>query len=217
MEIRERVYRERLLRRLRPYFPAGARVLDAGCGPGDGAEMLAELGCRVVALDVEAHPEDWARRARPEIEFRQGSAESLDFPDAAFDAIWVMDALHHMENPGRALAELLRVAKPGAPVAVIESNRRNPLLYLRMTLIAGHRTFTRRRLRGLLDQAGAQYKFFMAESRCLPWNWPWALALLNAWGDLAEGLRLLDPWLTYQIAVVPGLGRRPGSGEQARP
>src|SRR5512135_2478802 len=111
METRERVYRERLLRRLRQHFPAGARVLDAGCGPGDGAELLAELGCRVVAVDVEPHPEDWARRARPDIEFRQGTAESLDFPDASFDAVWVMDALHHMERPDRALDELLRVAK----------------------------------------------------------------------------------------------------------
>jgi ubiquinone/menaquinone biosynthesis C-methylase UbiE len=207
MRPNERNYRERLLRRLRPYLKAGMTVLDAGCGPGAAAEMLAELGCRVTAIDVEPHPAEWEARARLGIAFSKASAESLEFADGSFDAVWVMDALHHMEDPERGLAELARVAKPGAPVLVIESNRRNPILYLRMTLIAGHQTFSRARFRRMLAAVDPDHGYFMVESRCLPWSWPWLLTLQNALSDLLERARCFDPWLTYQIGVLKGRGR----------
>jgi len=206
MQNNERVYRERIMRRVQAYFRPGMHILDAGCGPGASSEQFASLGCRVTAVDVEPHPDEWKRRGQLGITFRQASAESLDYPDATFDAVWVMDALHHMEKPDRGLAELARVAKPGAPIVVVESNRENPLLFVRMTLIARHETFTRARLRGMLTKIDPKYKGFMLETRCLPWSWPWLLALQSVTSDILEGVRILDPWLTYQIGVLKGWG-----------
>jgi ubiquinone/menaquinone biosynthesis C-methylase UbiE len=215
MQNNEALYRARILRRLRSYFKPGLKVLDAGCGPGGVAEIFTDWGCRVTAVDLEPHPAVWAQRARLGIEFRQASAEALDYPDASFDVVWVMDALHHMADPKRGLAELARVAKPGAPLIVVESNRQNPLLYVRMTLIARHETFTRRQMRRMLDAVDRDYLYYMVESRCLPWSWPWLLALQNLASDGLERLRMLDPWLTYQVAVLRGWGRK--SRPEARP
>ncbi len=207
MEPKERMYRQRILRRLHSRLAPGLRVLDAGCGPGAGAELLCELGCRVTGIDVGDYAADWERRRRLGIRFERKSAEATGFPDAAFDAVWIMDVLHHLAWPEKTLAELLRVAKPGAPVMVIETNRQSPLTYLRMTLLAGHETFSRRRFRRLLAAIQPEPEFFMVETRCLPWNWPWALWLLNRGSDLLEGARLFRPWLTYQVGVLRGVGR----------
>lgn len=208
MRNNEVVYRERILRRLKGYFKPGLKVLDAGCGPGIVAEIFAGLGCRVTGIDVDPHPAEWAERGRLGIEFKQASAEALDYPDGTFDAVWVMDALHHMENPVRGLAELARVTKPGAPLIVVESNRGNPLLYVRMTLIARHETFTRRQMRRMLDTVDSGYLYYMLESRCLPWSASWLLALQNLASDALESVRVLDPWLTYQVAVLRGWGAK---------
>jgi ubiquinone/menaquinone biosynthesis C-methylase UbiE len=208
----ERQYRERLLRRLDGYFRPGQRVLDAGCGPGAMAELLSERGLRVTAMDVEPHPAEWERRRALGITFLRASAEALEFADGEFDAVLVMDALHHMQDPERGLAELARVAKLGAPVIVIESNRQNPLLFLRMTLLAGHATFTRRRLKKMLTRIDPEYGYFMVETRCLPWSWPWLLAVQTRTSDWCERVPLLTPWLTYQIGILRGGGRRPEPG-----
>jgi SAM-dependent methyltransferase len=206
LEPKERLYRERIMRKVRHLLQPGMRVLDAGCGPGAGAELLAALGCKVLAVDERAYPE-WEQRRGLGIEFQTGSAEKLPFADASFDAVWMMDALHHMEWPEKALAELVRVAKPAAPVIVIETNRQSPITFVRMTLLAGHQTFGRRKMRRLLSGVQPGFKFFMVETRCLPWNWPWALGLLNIASNVLEGLRVLNPWLTYQVGILTGQGR----------
>lgn len=203
----ERLYRERIWRRVRHVFRKGMKVLDAGCGPGGGAELLAEAGCRVTAVDVGAYAAAWAAREKLGIDFRRASAEALDFPDASFDGAWMMDALHHMAWPEKALAELLRVTRPGGPVAVIETNRNSPLTFVRMTLIAGHETFGRGRLRRMLQDVDPAVRVFMVETRCLPWGHPAALACLAGVSDVLEAVKILDPWLTYTVGLLHGAGR----------
>ena len=201
MNKNEIVFRERIWRRLRSYLRPGMAVLDAGCGPGAMAEALARMGCQVTAVDLEPKPE-WEERSRLGIKFIQASAEALDFNADTFDAVLVMDALHHMENPEKGLAELARVAKPAAPILVVEGNRRNPLLFVRMTLIAGHQTFSRSRLRSMLRTVDPHFDYFMIETRCLPWSWSWLPAWQNWASDLLERARFLDAWLTYQIGIL---------------
>jgi SAM-dependent methyltransferase len=101
---------------------AGWRVLDVATGSGNAALAAARRGCEVVGVDyVPALLERGRIRAVSEhlsVEFREGDAEQLPFPDSLFDAVLsiygVMFAPHHQ----RAASELLRVCRPGGRIAL---------------------------------------------------------------------------------------------------
>jgi len=106
----------------------GWRVLDAGCGGGDFLPLLAELvGPRgaIVAVDLAEDNVAIARqrvtdRAFPcPVDVREGSITALDFPDAAFDAVWCANTLMYLtaEETATALTEFRRVTRPGGLVA----------------------------------------------------------------------------------------------------
>ena len=106
----------------------GARVLDVGCGTGEDVQALARLvgpTGRAVGVDASATMVEEARaRAAASglpVEFRQGDAHRLDFPDAGFDGCRAERLLQHVEDPRAVLAELVRVARPGGRVVVWES------------------------------------------------------------------------------------------------
>jgi len=106
----------------------GWRVLDAGCGGGDFLPLLAELvGPRgaIVAVHLAEDNVAIARqrvtdRAFPcPVDVRVGSITALDFPDAAFDAVWCANTLMYLtaEETATALTEFRRVTRPGGLVA----------------------------------------------------------------------------------------------------
>lgn len=101
---------------------AGTRVLDIAGGSGTTALAAARCGCEVVSLDFVASLQERARaRAAAEdlfVEFVAGDAQALPFGDASFDA--VVSAVGAMFAPDqRAVAgEMLRVCRPGGPVAL---------------------------------------------------------------------------------------------------
>jgi len=100
---------------------AGQEVLDVGCGTGVVAVTAARVGARVRGLDLTPEllerARENARIANVEIEFREGDVEALPFRDAAFDV--VLSQFGHMfaPRPEIALAEMLRVLKPGGTIA----------------------------------------------------------------------------------------------------
>jgi ubiquinone/menaquinone biosynthesis C-methylase UbiE len=105
----------------------GERVLDVGCGSGALTRLLAaRLGGegRIDAVDVNAYLMREARvLAEAEglataITFRPGSAENLPFPDATFDCVLSVTVLEECDAD-RAIAEMVRVARPGARVGVV--------------------------------------------------------------------------------------------------
>jgi ubiquinone/menaquinone biosynthesis C-methylase UbiE len=98
----------------------GLRDRDAlvvGCGFGDDALRLAKAGARVCAFDLSPQSLDIARRLaqreKLSIRFDEMPAERLAYADDSFDLVVARDILHHVDIP-RALAELRRVARPGA-------------------------------------------------------------------------------------------------------
>lgn len=97
------------------------RVLDVGCGTGVAALTAARAGAKVQALDLSpvliAHGRQHAALAGVEIEFTEGDVEALPFGDASFDV--VISQFGHMfaPRPEVAMAEMLRVLKPGGTVA----------------------------------------------------------------------------------------------------
>jgi ubiquinone/menaquinone biosynthesis C-methylase UbiE len=104
--------------------PAPRRVLDIGCGTGFLALRFAELGHTVTAVDLSPRMIDRARRraeeANHEIEFRVGNAVALDSPDATYDLVIARHVIWNLAEPGRGVAEWLRVLRPGGRLALIE-------------------------------------------------------------------------------------------------
>lgn len=103
----------------------GAAVLDLGCGGGHVAFAAAGAGARVTAYDLSAEmlaavATEAGRRGLPGIETRQGAAETLPFPDAAFDAVLTRYSAHHWRDVPAALSEARRVLRPGGLMVVCD-------------------------------------------------------------------------------------------------
>jgi SAM-dependent methyltransferase len=92
---------------------AGRRALDVACGTGVVAREAARRGAEVAGLDRNAGMLAVARRLRPEIEWREGMAEKIPFADGSFDAVTCQFGLMFFEDRVQALAEMMRVLRPG--------------------------------------------------------------------------------------------------------
>lgn len=99
----------------------GLTLLDVGCGTGVVAVTAARRGARVTGLDLTPalleRAKENARTAGVNVEFIEGDVEKLPFADNSFDR--VLSQFGHMfaPRPGVALAEMLRVLKPGGVIA----------------------------------------------------------------------------------------------------
>ena len=103
--------------------PAGAQILEVGCGPGHLSIRLArDHGLEVTGLDLDPAMIARARantdrpvagdQRRPE--FLVGDVAALAFPDRSFDLVVSTLSMHHWADPAAGLAEIGRVLRPGA-------------------------------------------------------------------------------------------------------
>ncbi len=97
----------------------GALVLEIGIGTGRIATPVEDAGCRVVGIDISTQMMEQAR-AKGFARLAQASLLQLPFRDAAFDAVMVTHVLHHIDDWRAALAEAMRVLRPGG--ALIQGN-----------------------------------------------------------------------------------------------
>jgi ubiquinone/menaquinone biosynthesis C-methylase UbiE len=110
-------------------LPPGSRGLDAGCGIGLQALLLAEAvgpAGHVTGLDLSpqflVHAREIAEKAglSERISFQQGDVNRLPFDDDTFDWVWSANCVgYHPAEPLPLLRELARVAKPGGSVAIL--------------------------------------------------------------------------------------------------
>ena len=112
---------------LRPYIPdvRAGQALDVGTRFGEFAVRLAAAmpeGSRVIAIDNVESVVEQAREkcADARVEFVCMDGASLDFADDSFSLVAVSNTLHHMENYGEVLSEMLRVLAPGGYFVVNE-------------------------------------------------------------------------------------------------
>ncbi len=89
----------------------GESLLDVGTGTGVFAEAFSARGLRVEGLDVNAEMLSVARQLVPQVTFCQGLAESLPYPDNAFDIVFHGLVFHETDDRLQALKEAARVAR----------------------------------------------------------------------------------------------------------
>ncbi len=104
---------------------AGGSILELAPGPGYLAIELAKLGgYRVQGLDISRTFVDIAnenaRAAGVSIEFRQGNASQMPYPDESFDFVLCRAAFKNFADPVGALNEIHRVLKPGGKASVLD-------------------------------------------------------------------------------------------------
>jgi ubiquinone/menaquinone biosynthesis C-methylase UbiE len=144
---------------------AGKALLDVGCGDGALAAEIARRGADVTGLDPDPAMLAAARRraenANVQLRLVEGKAESLPFPDAAFDCVLAVTALCFIPDAERAMAEMARALKPGGLLIIGElSSRSLWTAYRRMRGWLGHPRWRMARfrspgeLRRLVSQAG---------------------------------------------------------------
>ena len=92
----------------------GVRVLDMATGPGYIAGAAAQRGANVVGMDFSSAMIAEARQRYPNVEFREGDAEVLPFPDETFDVVTMNFGLLHVGKPEQAVREVYRVLRPGS-------------------------------------------------------------------------------------------------------
>ena len=110
-------------------YPAGSRVLEAGCGVGAQTIALARNSpdARFTCVDVSAASLEAAReRARDaslrNVEFREADLFALPFPEGSFDHVFLCFVLEHLARPREALAVLRSRLRPGGTLTVIEGD-----------------------------------------------------------------------------------------------
>lgn len=106
-------------------LPAAPRILDAGCGTGEGSSRLAELypQGRVLGVDVIDASLDLARsrfaHLASRLAFEHRSVYELGLPDGGFDLTVCRHVVHSIPHPDRVLAELVRVTRRGGTLHLI--------------------------------------------------------------------------------------------------
>lgn len=100
----------------------GMKVLDVGCGTGNFSVKLAQLGCKVVGIDISEEmlkkAKEKAQKEGLDIEFHKMDIYNLDLGDDTFDAVFSMAAFEFIEEPEKAMEELFRVAKKGSQILI---------------------------------------------------------------------------------------------------
>jgi len=108
-------------------FPAGASVLDVGCGTGVLTRMVARLPGVDRVTGVDPAPSQLARARHltgdaPNITFQEADGRALPFADATFDVVMFDSTLSHVPGPEDALAEAYRVSRPAGWLAVFDGD-----------------------------------------------------------------------------------------------
>jgi SAM-dependent methyltransferase len=128
--------RSQLLSAIRPVLddqPNLGSVVEIGCGVGAPARYLMGRYERYIGIDQSEEMIEVARlfnRGNPNAKFLVNNARAPDLEPNVADTILSSGALHHMTELDEVMESLVRIARPGAYLVVIEPQNGNPLLQL---------------------------------------------------------------------------------------
>lgn len=113
---------EVVYRRLAPRC-RGRDVLEAGCGEGYGADLIADVARRVIGLDYDDAAVAHVRDRYPRVEAIHGNLAELPLPDGAVDIVVNFQVIEHLWDQAQFIAECARVLRPGGLLMVSTPNR----------------------------------------------------------------------------------------------
>ncbi|WP_431232883.1 class I SAM-dependent methyltransferase [Mycolicibacterium psychrotolerans] len=102
---------------------AGRDVLEAGCGEGYGADLIASVARRVVAVDYDAATVAHVAARYPRVEVVEGNLAALPLPDASVDVVVNFQVIEHLWDQPQFVAECARVLRPGGLLLMSTPNR----------------------------------------------------------------------------------------------
>jgi SAM-dependent methyltransferase len=102
---------------------AGREVLEAGCGEGYGADLIAGVARRVVAVDYDQAAVAHVRSRYPRVEVMQANLADLPLPDASVDVVVNFQVIEHLWDQAQFVAECARVLRPSGLLMVSTPNR----------------------------------------------------------------------------------------------
>ena len=148
----------------------GQTVLDLAAGTGTSSEPFEAAGVRVVPCDFSVGMLAVGKERRPDLPFTAGDATRLPFADASFDSVTISFGLRNVVDTASALAEMLRVTRPGGRLVVCEFStpawqplrtvyseylvRARPAMAQAVTRQAGPYTYLAESIRDWPDQEG---------------------------------------------------------------
>jgi SAM-dependent methyltransferase len=101
----------------------GREVLEAGCGEGYGADLIADVARRVIALDYDQAAVAHVRARYPRVRVMRGNLTELPLPDAAVDAVVTFQVIEHLWDQARFVGECARVLRSSGLLMVSTPNR----------------------------------------------------------------------------------------------
>jgi SAM-dependent methyltransferase len=117
-----RAGQERRLSLIRRYAPLeGRRVLDAGCGVGIYVAAFRRFTDAAYGVDLDVEKIARAADGLPNLEV--ASVEALPFADGSFDVVLSHEVVEHVSDDRAAVAEGVRVLKPGGRLVIFAPNR----------------------------------------------------------------------------------------------
>lgn len=98
-------------------------VLEAGCGEGYGADLIADVANTVIGLDYDDSAVAHVRARYPRVDMRQGNLAELPLADAAVDVVVNFQVIEHLWDQAQFVAECRRVLRPGGVLLMSTPNR----------------------------------------------------------------------------------------------
>jgi len=117
--------------------PMGGRVLEVSIGPGVNLPYLVgrldvgELFGLDISLGQLRRCQDFVAHKGWHVQLHLGNAEKLPYPDNAFDGVFHIGGINFFNDKKKAIAEMIRVAKPGTRILICDENEKGAQAYER--------------------------------------------------------------------------------------
>lgn len=177
------------------------KVLDLGCGDGEDSFEISKFAKHVTGVDIEKN-DLWKKRKKTNLKFVISPAEKLPFKSNTFDALFLKDVIHHVNDMEKTLKEIKRVTTKDAVIVLIEGNRYNPLFFVHMTKIHGHEHLSQTHFKSLIKKYFPSVQFYHFESHFIPFLPLNITKLYKTVEKFISSISLLKPILSYNMAVI---------------